>query len=137
MRIRAALLFTAIAATIAAPLAATSHTVNAACHGTDRVLTPISQGGQTIYIDDRGYLDSPDTDPIYDTTGSDRLPALGTDGDAGGYWIYYESNQHEGLQTGGDHLVLGETGEAIGETDPCRATHNVGGASVGFDAIIF
>jgi hypothetical protein len=139
MRIRAALLITAVVAILAAPLAASTHTVNAACHGGDRVLTVVvSQGGQTLYNDDRGFFGRPDTDPVYDTIGEDtRIPSLSRADDPSGFWLYLETNQHEGLQTGGDHAVFGETGEALGFTDPCRATHNVGGASVGFDSILF
>jgi hypothetical protein len=124
------------------PSEALTHTVKKACHGRDRVLTTQRlEDGTVIYNDDRGFFGSPDTDPVYDTVGKERrLPALSRRNDPSGFWLYVESNNHAGLQTGGDHVVLGETGEAIGETDPCRATHRIKPrkrATWGYDAILF
>lgn len=135
MRIRLVLVLGVIGAALAAPLVGTTHTVNAACHGGDRVVTVLAnQGGQTVYNDDRGFFGRPDTDPVYDTLGEGtRIPALSRDDDPSGFWIYVEANGHDGLQTGGDHAVLGETGEAAGFTDPCKAPHGTSG----FDAILF
>lgn len=48
-----------------------------------------SVGGKMFYIDDRDWTDTDDSD-----------------GHAGGFWIYEESNGFAGLQRGGDQWVL-------------------------------
>ena len=76
-------------------------------------------GGPILYTDDRGPMP----------------PSVA--GITGGVWHYLESNQHEGLQGGGDHAVLGETGGAFFE-DPCDTTHGPGTSTQrGPDLLIF
>jgi hypothetical protein len=142
MRIRAILLTAAVGAALAVPATGLTHTVKKACHGSDRVLTTHTLAdGAVVYNDDRGFFGRPDTDPVYDTVGDgQRLPSLSRQDDPSGFWLYLESNNHAGLQTGGDHAVLGETGEAAGETDPCKATHRKTPrkpATWGYDSILF
>lgn len=144
MRIRAILLIAVVSGALALPTTAITHTVKKACHGRDRVLTTETlSDGAVIYNDDRGWFGSPDTDPVYDAVGRDkRVPAMSRRSDPSGYWFYLESNGHAGLQTGGDHAVLGESGEAGGFTDPCKATHRKSTkrrsrATWGYDSILF
>lgn len=142
MRIRAMLLTAAIGAALAVPTSGITHTVTKACHGSDRVLTTHTlQSGAVIYNDDRGFLGGSDTDPVYDAAGrGQRLPAMSRRTDPSGFWIYLETNNHAGLQTGGDHAALGETGTTLGETDPCKATHRKTprkSATWGYDSILF
>lgn len=143
MRIRAIVLTAAVGAALAVPAAGVTHTVKKACHGSDRVLTTQKlESGAVIYNDDRGWLGDPDTAPVYDAIGrNQRLPALSRKGDASGFWLYLETNGHDGLQTGGDHAVLGESGEAAGFTDPCKATHTKTkkkrSPTWGYDSIVF
>ena len=147
MRVRASLLTVALGAMIAAPMVATSHTAQEACHGAGRIVTAYEVDPSTIlYTDDRGFFAHSDLPPeahgawdslppeVHDATGYDRVPAFAVDDDAGGFWIYMESNGHAGLQTGGHNVVLGENGEATGSSEVCTATHGVGG---GFDTILF
>lgn len=140
MRSRA-ILACVVGAAIIAPAASSAHTVRKACHGRDRVITTHHVEAGTMYIDDRGFFGSPDTDPIYDTIGRDkRVPTLSRRSDPSGYWVYLETNRHPGLQTGGDHAVLGENGEQTGSNDPCRATHRKtrrSRATWGYDSILF
>lgn len=55
----------------------------------------------TFYIDDREWED------------------VDMDGNAEGIWIYQESNNVPGLQTGGTGVLDTTTGEDLGSTDTC------------------
>ena len=74
---------------VAAPGARAECVFDGSIPGTDAAVHVISVGGQTIYIEDRDYLDA-DADGVH-----------------GSVWIYYESNRVRGLQRGGSQVVLG------------------------------
>ena len=80
-----------VVAAATAPAMVGAHDQLAECNG---VVTPYDVGGQIVYTDDRGPEE-------------DGLPTV--PGVTGAYWVYLESNGHEGLQSGGDHALLGET----------------------------
>lgn len=62
------------------------------CNG---VVTAIPAGTETLYLDDR-------------SSAAGEI----------NHWVYLESNGVEGLQSGGDNVVL-EDNEFFGFTDPC------------------
>jgi len=133
MRIRAGLLAMVLGGMLVAPLVATSHTKTLACHSTDRVVTTVVDADVTIYFDDRGQLQSGDVPPeaqdawgslppdVQDATGYDRVPGAVRGEDASGTWIYLEDNGHPGLQTGGEHVVLGNNDPSF--IDTCKDDH--------------
>ena len=104
-----------IAAAVAPSVGA--HTALMECNG---VVTTYSTPAGTIYTDDKG--DDPDLPSI---------PGVNAE-----YWIYLETNNHAGLQTGGKHALLAENGDDVGFTDAC--INNLGvHASMAKDSILF
>ncbi len=80
------------------PVVGGTHDKLAACNG---FVTAYEVGDQIIYNDDRGRnQDGSDAE-------GDGIPTV--PGATAAWWVYLEDNGHEGLQTGGDHAVLGET----------------------------
>ena len=60
--------------------------------GTSGSVMAVTAGPSTFYVDDRDWFD------------------LDDDGQAGGIWIYEESNGQDGLQRGGMNWALDDTG---------------------------
>ena len=82
---------TALTMLSADPAAACSRT-DGTIPGSEASVTTVSAGGKTFYVDDRDHAD------------------LDDDYEAGGIWIYEESNGQEGLQRGGMNWTLDESG---------------------------
>ena len=89
------------------PAAGTAHTdLSKECNGT---IERVGMGDITVlYVDDRDII-----------------------GD--GIYVYAESNGHFGLQSGAQHPVFGDLGDATFWRDPCDNSHG----SYGFDTLVF